>query len=107
MGVDVIVVNMIGIHFESHDGGEEFIRTHFENVPEEIDSDDYEDITGGLTWQMISAYDDYSGVIGIEIGASDLDAQGIGVQEAWKKAFALFPKEVHNKIKPHSWAMLC
>lgn len=104
MSVDVSAVNMIGILFESHDEGEEFIRTHYENVPEEIDSDDYEDITGGLTWGMISAYGDYGGVLGIEIGKSDLDEQGEGVKAAWRKARELFPDNVQEKIESHCWA---
>jgi len=103
MGVDVSPVNMVGILFDSTEDGKDFIREWYTEL-EEFDVDDYEDITGGLMWNMISGYSDSGGVIGVEIGTEDLDPQGIGVQNAWKKAFALFPKEVHDRIKPHCWA---
>jgi len=108
MGVDVSAVNMIGVHFNTHDEGMEFIKKHFDTTSKypdgEFDNDDINDITNGLDWEMISAYSDSGGVLGITMDELSFDPHGIGVQEAWKYAFKLMPKEHHERIGPHIWA---
>jgi len=103
MGVDVSAKVMVGIHFESHDEGMEFVKEYF-NPEEDFDTDDISEITNGLSWQLITAYSDSGGVIGIEITEDTLDAFGIGVKDSWESVYKRLPADVHSRVKPHIWA---
>jgi hypothetical protein len=102
MGFDVRAVVMVGIHLESHDEGMEFVKQHF-SAQGEFDSDEIDTITNGLTWEMISAYSDRGGVLGIQVIESELDALGLGVKDVWEAVYKLMPAGVHDKVKPHIW----
>lgn len=103
MGIDVSAVNMIGIEFDSMDELHEFVKEHYD-APDEFDSDDIFDITNGLEFQLITAYSDSGGVLGVEIGEDDLDPDGDGVKRAWRKALELLPADINIRVQPHCWA---
>jgi hypothetical protein len=104
MGVDVSAVMMIGIQFKSVDEAEEFVRVHYKVDDDALDVDDFEDLTGGLVWQTITAYDNRGGVIGVKLNEQSLNESGEGIKEAWRTARELFPDSVQDKIVSHCWA---
>jgi len=103
MGVDVSAKVMVGIHFKSHDEGMEFVKEHF-NPEEDFDTDNINKITNGLSWEIISAYSDSGGVIGVELVEDELDPFGQGVKDVWESVYQLMPAAAHDQVKPHIWA---
>ena len=103
MGVDVSAKVVIGVYFETYDEGMDFVKEHF--TPEEdFDTDNINKITNGLSWEIISAYSDSGGVIGIELVEDELDAFGQGVKDVWESVYKLMPADAHDQVKPHIWA---
>jgi len=103
MGVDVSAKVVIGVYFETYDEGMDFVKQYF-NTPDELDADHVSVVTNGLTWELISAYSDSGGVIGIELVEDELDAFGQGVKDVWESVYQLMPADAHDKVKPHIWA---
>lgn len=105
MGVDVSAVTMIGIRFESVHEAEEFVREHY-NVSddEEFDIDNFYEITKGLTFEAITQYSDKGGVLGVEVVADELDEEGNGVRQVWKKVRELLPASSQDTVGAHVWA---
>lgn len=106
MGVDAPVVNIVGIvgiHFDSVDEAQDFIRDHYQ-VDDDFEIDEFDDIAFGIEWQMASAYANNGGVIGVCVIDEDFDELGTGIKSVWAHAKELLPIEVHSKIKFYSWA---
>jgi len=103
MGVDVSAKVVIGVYFETYDKGMDFVKQYF-STTDDLDAHQVSEVTNGLTWELISAYSDDGGVIGIELVEDELDAFGQGVKDVWESVYELMPLPAHDQVKPHIWA---